>query len=217
MQSVFQRVLSEHYHIDILIHGAGHFAQPGSLAVTPLSNFYSSFDVHVKGSFLLNQAFADHKGTAKDQVLVCMSSFICHLDATASKTSPASYGISKLAQAKLVEYIAAEHANAPDPKTGLRAYAVQPGIVVTEMSDRSVEMAPPGTRESMTWDDPALSGGFFVWLASGRGACVPSGRYLWVNWDVEELEMRKGELEGDSSLLTQTLKGWPFGMPEEER
>lgn len=48
-------------------------------------------------------------------------------------------------------------------------------------------------------------------------ACVPSGKFLWINWDVEELEARKAELEGDSSALMQTLKGWPFGMPEEER
>ncbi|MBA7491790.1 hypothetical protein ES702_02338 [subsurface metagenome] len=145
-----------------------------------------------------------------------MSSFICHLDAAASKTSPASYAISKLAQAKLAEYIAAEHADDPAPNK-FRAYAVQPGVVVTEMSDRSVEMAPPGTRESLTWDEPELSGRFFVWLASGRGACVPSGKFLWVNWDVEELEGRAEELRGDSTVLTQTLKGWPFEMPEEER
>lgn len=143
-----------------------------------------------------------------------MSSFICHLPATQANTTPASYAISKLAQAKLVEYIAAEHSSSHS--TPLRAYAVQPGIVPTEMSSRSLEMAPPGTKELLTWDEPELSAGFFVWLASDRGRCVPSGRYLWVNWDVEELEGRAEELRGDEGVLKMTLQGWPFGVPERE-
>lgn len=143
-----------------------------------------------------------------------MSSFICHLLATQSTTAPADYAISKLAEAKLIEYIASEHSKDTNPS--FRAYAVQPGVVLTDMSSRSLDMAPPGTKEALTWDEPELSAGFFVWLASGKGRCVPSGRFLWVNWDVEEFEARKEELEKDEGLLTMGLKGWPFELPERE-
>jgi len=35
------------------------------------------------------------------------------------------------------------------------------------------------------------------------------GKYVWANWDVEELKSRAEEIE-KSSLLTLNLEGWPF-------
>ena len=34
-----------------------------------------------------------------------------------------------------------------------------------------------------------------------------NGRYVWANWDVEELKERKGEILGDAGLLTLSLEG----------
>lgn len=174
---------------------------------TELSNYWTSFDVNVKSAFLINHAFLNQPGSRdRERALIFMNSFLAHLDAPSRRNAPASYAITKLAQAKMVEYIAVE--NEDDKK--FRTYAVQPGVVVTEMSNRSIEMAPPGTREALQWDDPFLSGQFFVWLASPKGACIPSGKYLWMNWDVEELEARKDEIINNPLSMTQTLHGWPY-------
>ncbi len=54
----------------------------------------------------------------------------------------------------------------------------------------------------------SLAGAFMVWLASPEADFV-KGKFLWANWDVEELKARKEEIQG-SSLLTMTLDGWPF-------
>jgi len=36
------------------------------------------------------------------------------------------------------------------------------------------------------------------------------GKFLWCNWDVDELKSRKEELSKPDQL-TITMNGWPFG------
>lgn len=46
-------------------------------------------------------------------------------------------------------------------------------------------------------DDVGLCGGFLVWLTKQKREYL-SGRYVSVNWDVDELETRKDEIvQGD--------------------
>lgn len=55
----------------------------------------------------------------------------------------------------------------------------------------------------------ALPAHFTVWLASAEAEFL-RGRYVWVNWDVEELILRREEIEKDPSLFKIVLGGWPF-------
>jgi NAD(P)-dependent dehydrogenase (short-subunit alcohol dehydrogenase family) len=122
---------------------------------------------------------------------------------------PASYAVSKIAAAKLMEYIASENKD-----KGVRAYALHPGVIETEMSLKSLEMAPADFK--VDWDDVDVAAHFCVWLSSQEGkGTVPGGRFLWGNWDVEELKERRGEVWGDEGILTVGLVGWPSGEPEE--
>jgi hypothetical protein len=47
-----------------------------------------------------------------------------------------------------------------------------------------------------------------VWLASSEARFL-RGKYLYVNWDVDELKQRGGELE-QGAELSLGLVGWPF-------
>lgn len=47
-----------------------------------------------------------------------------------------------------------------------------------------------------------------VWLAS-REAEFLKGRFLWANWDVEELKQKAEIYKKDPTLLTVSLLGWP--------
>lgn len=51
-----------------------------------------------------------------------------------------------------------------------------------------------------------LPGHFLVWLASPEGQFL-KGKFLWVNWDVDELISRKAELIMPEKLVTG-LVGW---------
>ena len=51
---------------------------------------------------------------------------------------------------------------------------------------------------------------FMVWLSHDVAKTrFLSGRFVWVNWDVEELLQRKEEI-GKSDVFTMGLMGWPF-------
>jgi len=103
---------------------------------------------------------------------------------------------------KLDEYLAEENPQ-------LRVFTVHPGVVQTRMVEKvmgAVDKLPSGG----FLDQPELPANFMVWLASQESEFLRSGRYLWANWDVEELIARKAEIEADPSLLRITIGGWPF-------
>jgi NAD(P)-dependent dehydrogenase (short-subunit alcohol dehydrogenase family) len=78
-----------------------------------------------------------------------MNSLLAHMPAPHVNSAPASYASSKMAQGKMIEYVASENEGT------LRAYNLHPGSIVTEMSTKSVDMTedPKATREGVTWDD----------------------------------------------------------------
>ena len=53
-----------------------------------------------------------------------------------------------------------------------------------------------------------LSANFLVWLSQPKNKFL-SGKMVWANWDVEELEARQDEIKG-SSMMTVGLEGWPY-------
>lgn len=54
----------------------------------------------------------------------------------------------------------------------------------------------------------SLSAGFNVWVASPEARFL-KGKFLWANWDVDELKARAKELE-EGTQLSMGLVGWPF-------
>lgn len=121
----------------------------------------------------------------------------CYLPATKFPKSSA-YCASKLATAKLDEFLAAENPQ-------LRVFTVHPGVVETNMTKGFI-----GSRRSgVVLDDAELVGDFMVWLVSPESEFL-RGRYVWCNWDVEEMIAKKAEIENNPTLLTMTLGGWPF-------
>ena len=103
---------------------------------------------------------------------------------------PDSYGMCNLLEVQMQCYIAALN------YTGA-ATALHPGSILTNIT------APAFVR--MSKDTFELAGGTAVWLATEEARFM-SGRYMSVNWSVDELVQRQKEIiEGD--LLTMELKG----------
>lgn len=55
----------------------------------------------------------------------------------------------------------------------------------------------------------SLPASFSLWLASPEAKFL-NGKYLWANWDVDELKTRAKEIEAGQEFNIQ-LVGWPFG------
>lgn len=107
-----------------------------------------------------------------------------------------SYGISKLACIRIVEYLSSEY---PE----LRAFSMNPGIVK--------DVVWRDAFKPFAQDSPALVGAFSVWLSTPGADCVKGG-YVCVNWDVEELMKNEKEIK-EKGLLK--LKFWDgiVGIP----
>ena len=54
----------------------------------------------------------------------------------------------------------------------------------------------------------SLPASFNVWLASPEAKFL-KGKFLWANWDVDELKAQAKEIEANT-LLSMGLVGWPF-------
>lgn len=58
------------------------------------------------------------------------------------------------------------------------------------------------------FDLVSLPASFNVWLASPE-ASLFKGKFLWANWDVDELKAQAKEIEAGTQLSIG-LVGWPF-------
>jgi NAD(P)-dependent dehydrogenase (short-subunit alcohol dehydrogenase family) len=127
---------------------------------------------------------------------------IIHLSSTSAGMTPpgmSSYSLTKVAIVKLATFMKDEHPS-------ITTVAVNPGVVSTDMGN-SIPFVIPSMK-----DTPEPSGGLAVWLASGDKSFL-SGRYVDANWDVEELEARKEEIQ-EGLLLTVGPRG-KFGKNRE--
>ncbi|KIX03319.1 uncharacterized protein Z518_06871 [Rhinocladiella mackenziei CBS 650.93] len=207
----FNDVRTKYGPIDICLNAAAYLSDQGTVKDSPVSEYWASFEIGVKGSYIVAQQFLRHCSD-HDAVLIGVNSLIAHIPAVHVDSAPASYASSKIAAAKLYEYVAVENPH-------VRCYSLQPGIIETDMSRKSIEMMPEESQKNnrfLPFDDVSLPGCFSVWLSSREGAVIPSGRFLWSNWDVEELKERAIKLKEDPCVLTLTLPGWPFSLPEDE-
>lgn len=103
----------------------------------------------------------------------------------------AAYTASKLASAKLEEYLSLENPS-------LRVFTLHPGVFRTGLFYKWVEDL--GYPKDAPTDDLSLAGDFCIWLASSESELL-RGRYVSAEFDVDEMLARKAEIEADPSLL----------------
>jgi hypothetical protein len=66
-----------------------------------------------------------------------------------------------------------------------------------------------GFPEENVADTPELPAHFMLWLTTAQADFLRT-RFLWANWDVEELIARRQEIEANPLLFKITIGGWPF-------
>jgi len=98
----------------------------------------------------------------------------------------------------------------PTEHPNIRAFALHPGLVPTDVMLEAFA--------AMTIDPPELSGGLSLYLSTPRADFL-RGKYVTVNWDVEEMEARAEEINEKRLLNTAFLnaKLGPEGHPFETK
>ncbi|CAN9465621.1 unnamed protein product [Alternaria alternata] len=178
---------------DVLVLAAAHISSPSKIVEASLQDWWADYETNVKSIVIASQAFVP---SAKP------GAALYTLAAGAAALPPAytpglsGYLVSKTAQTKIVEFLAAEN---PD----LFACAVHPGMV-----DTGIFRGSGADPSQLPMDSVDLSANFLVWLSQPKTKFL-SGKMVWANWDVEELEARQDEIKG-SSMMTVGLEGWPY-------
>jgi NAD(P)-dependent dehydrogenase (short-subunit alcohol dehydrogenase family) len=106
------------------------------------------------------------------------------------------YVASKTAIARVLELVAFETA-----ESVARFISVHPGAMDTDMFHKS---GLPVVAPDIPVTNIQLSSEFIVW-ASSKEAAFLTGRFLWVDWDVDELIAKKNEIL-EKDLLISNLK-----------
>lgn len=172
--------------ISIFINNAGYLSKGPLITQDPgyLADWWKNMEVNVLGSLIAFRAFLPN--AAPNASLINNTSGIGHLPPFPGVSA---YQVSKLANSKLMEDISAEH---PE----LFVLNIQPGVVDSTLNRKS---DIPGM------DDANLPGNFAVWAASPEARFLNS-KYVYCNWDVEELIGKKAEFE-EPTFLKLALEG----------
>ncbi|KAI0465507.1 hypothetical protein F4859DRAFT_528815 [Xylaria cf. heliscus] len=186
VNQLFNKVRETFGAADTLVNNAGVITTPVDTVdkVSP-DVWWNDFNVNIKGAYLVCAAFirlVSESSIAKSTIINVVSNI------SLKPPSLSSYFSSKAALMKFTEVLQVEN-------PGLAAYTVNPGLVHT---DATLEAFTPYAK-----DTAALVGSVTVYLSAKQPNHL-KGRHLNVNWDVDELEARKEEIE-KSNLLTLGL------------
>lgn len=195
--------------IDVLVSNAAMIGPQDAVQDADTDKFLEAIHLNLKGTLNVAQAFLAY--AAPDAVVIEINSSVAHLN---FGPGFASYGVAKLAVFRLWDSVG--FAN-----PGLNVFHVQPGVVDTDMNKEAGGVAAVGfeddgkrvdvlgeTIDEADFDLVSLPASFTVWLASPEAKFL-KGKFLWSNWDIDELKARAEEIEGGQTFNIG-LGGWPF-------
>jgi NAD(P)-dependent dehydrogenase (short-subunit alcohol dehydrogenase family) len=178
---------------DVLIANAGYLAEGAEIGKGSLQDWWAGFDINVRGAYVQLQAFLPTRKPGAS--IVGTSTLAAAIPVTSPLTAgKSSYVASKLAMSKVFEYAAAEH-----DSDDVQIVIIHPGVIATDMA---VKAKVP---EGMEFDSLDLSAHFALWAAS-KEAKFAHGKFLSVNWDVNELKEHKEKFEGPQFLTFGLLQ-----------
>lgn len=174
-------------HLDILINNAGYLEPFVPVASSNPDNWWRSWEVNVRGPYLVSRSTLPLLLSKSEGLKTILN--ISSVGALRQRPGASGYQTAKFALLRFSEFLNAEYAS-----QGLISYSAHPGGVMTELARNM-----PKETHHMLQDTPELGGETFVWLTSERREWL-RGRYVSVNWDMEEFLAIKQRVE-DGDLL----------------
>jgi len=204
VDKALQSIVNKFGKISIFVSNAGWLPMPQLLSEHDPQVFMRSFDLNVRSTFNAIQAFMPVADT--EPTFLNISTGVAHL---MPMPKMSAYAASKAANAKMVDYLAAENPH-------IHVVNTQPGVMFTEMHEGSSDFEAQDDSKplrSLCWrrtDEVTveLPGHFSVWLACPEARFLKS-TFVWANWDVDELIQRADEIQ-ISNLIRVKLEGAPF-------
>jgi len=181
-------LLKEVGQIDVLVSNAGWSHPFGPSKDVKLADFQATFEINVFATFHIIKEFLALASTGPRTIIVTSS-------AVSQLVNPGQigYGPSKASSNIVVQHFANETAN-----EDVTVQTFHPGAIYT-----------PGVKglvpeDFFAWEDVELAGDFAVWLASDEAKFL-AGKFVWAQWDVDELLTLKERMAANPLLLTTTI------------
>lgn len=186
----FKRVFPE--GLDILINNAGYLEPELLIHESDPDEWWKSFEVSVKGPYLLSRSFIPLLLGKKDglKTIVNMTSIGGHM----LFPEMSGYNAAKVALCRFTEYIDTEYS-----EKGVIAFTVHPGGVKIDIG-----MKLPVEKQAMLTDTAELGADSVVWLAAKRREYL-GGTYVSVQWDMPQLEGRREEVKEKKLLRVRLI------------
>ncbi|KAF4219804.1 hypothetical protein CNMCM5878_006698 [Aspergillus fumigatiaffinis] len=190
VNAAFEKIVAQCGIPNVLINNAGCLVLE-TIAESTTDSFWKVQEVNVTGTLIVTKAFLNsiEPGSEEQRAILNLTSVSTQYAAVTMD----SYTISKVAVTKFTEFLAAEYPS-------ITSISLGPGMVATDMGVSVGLIAP------FLFDTVDLVGGVAVWLCSGDKRFL-SGRYVSVNWDVDELERRKEEIVAKDLLSSGLRRG----------
>ena len=187
--------------IDILILNAGDTHKPAPPTQLPEEDVNWMFRLNTVAPFALAKAVLSQPSGAEGVTIINVSAGAAYMRPPVLS----AYGSSKAAFVQMIADFAAS-------SKGVRAFSIHPGSFYTKSVSRVL------SEDAVSWEDSEYyldSGGsysaltipavnlpahFSVWLCS-READFLNGRFVWPQWDVDELLAEKERIEKDPNML----------------
>ncbi|KAJ3951034.1 hypothetical protein N0V92_012562 [Colletotrichum tropicale] len=176
---------------DILVNNAGYLPEPDIFVDADLKDWWQAFETNVFGTAVVTQAYLRHRRghrASTPRVVININTRAAH---DTSMPGLSGYSSSKAAILRMAEVIAIEI-----PASEARVISLHPGAVQSAMLTKS--------KLNRSQTDVKLAADFVVWAASEKAAFL-NGRFVWVNWDVDELVSWK-DMIIERDLLKTCLK-----------
>ncbi|KAF9775557.1 hypothetical protein IL306_006328 [Fusarium sp. DS 682] len=162
--------------LDILINNAGCLEEWKPITESEPNDWWWTWEVTVKGTYLSARYFIPLLLNSATKTVINVSS----VGAQIIVPGASAYQTSKFALCRFNEFIDKEYY-----EQGLIAISIHPGGIKTELA---LNM-PPAMHAHLN-DTAELAADTMVWLSCERRDWL-SGRFITVNWDMEDLENKK--------------------------
>ncbi|KAF4342067.1 reductase [Fusarium beomiforme] len=186
--TALKKVVEKVGMIEIFIANAGMLPKAGPVHGYDEAQLRQGFEVNFIGAFNSLQAFLPLAAPGANVIYV--GSAIGHWSLMGEVPGVFSYAAAKAAAVKMVDYFAFENPH-------IHVVSIQPGIIATGIN--------PDPTIGFDAEPVELPAHFIVWLVSDEAKFL-RGKFVWANWDAQELLARAEEIKS-SMLLRITLNG----------
>ena len=171
--------------LDVLINNAGAMEVFESTLDSNPDQWWQTWTVNVRGTFLLTRALLHLMLKGGDKQIVMLTS----IGAFMPTSGGSGYQISKLALLRYTDYLNIEYG-----AQGVVAYGLHPGAIPTDIG-----LTMPIFLHAKLIDKPELAADTMVFLVSEKREWL-RGRYISCTWDMPEFLEKREEIVSEDKL-----------------